>query len=136
MLLLDPGSDHVKYRAEAMDKPADWVKGQIVEELETLCRLSFRLQERDNRNLEVKVYDAAPTNHIYDFDGTMLIGIYWRKNPSFSAPQIEVVRQNGRASGTDLVQRINEQFEDLWTHSNTHATDVVKKLSGDGNEDM
>ena len=142
MLLLDPRSDHVKYRAEAMDNSADFVKGQIVEELQTLCRLSFRLQESDNRNLEVKVYDAAPTNHIYDFDGTMLIGIYWRKSPSYSGPQIEIDSQNERSSETDLVRRINEQFEDLWKHSKTHASDVVKKLSadnkpsGDSNEDM
>jgi hypothetical protein len=142
MLLLDPRSDQVKYRAEAMDYPADFVKGQIVEELETLCRLSFRLHESDNHNLEVKVYDAAPTNHIYDFDGTMLIGIYWRKSSSYSGPQIEIVAQNERSSETDLVRRIKEQFEDLWTHSKTHASDVVKKLSGakkpsgDSNEDM
>ena len=67
MLLLDPHSDQVKYRAEAMEKPADWVKVEILEELQTLCRISSRLEERDNHNLEVKVYDAAPTNHIYDF---------------------------------------------------------------------
>jgi hypothetical protein len=142
MLLLDPRSDHVKYRAEAMDKSADFVEGQIVDELETLCRLSFRLQGSDNRNLEVKVYDATPTNHIYDFDGTMLIGIYWRKSPSYSGPQIEIDSQNERSSETDLVRRINEQFEDLWKHSKTHTSDVVKKQSadnkpsGDSNEDM
>jgi hypothetical protein len=142
MLLLDPRSDHVKYRAEAMDNSADFVKGQIVEELQTLCRLSFSLQENDHRNLEVKVYDAAPTNHIYDFDGDMLIGLYWRKSPSYSGPQIEIVAEHERSSETELVRRIHKQFEDLWKHSKTHASDVVKTLSGDkkpsgdSNEDM
>jgi hypothetical protein len=137
MLLLDPHSDQVKYRAEAMEKPADWVKVEILEELQTLCRISSRLEERDNHNLEVKVYDAAPTNHIYDFDGTMLVGIYWRKIPSYSGPQIEIVAHGSeRSSGIDLVGRINEQFEDLWEHSETHAADVVKKLSGDSNKHM
>jgi Domain of unknown function (DUF5919) len=134
MLLLDPRSDHVKYRAEAMDNSADFVKGQILEELQTLRRLSFRLQESDNRNLEVKVYDAAPTNHIYDFDGTMLIGLYWRKSPSYSGPQIEIVAEHERSSETELVRRIHEQFDDLWTHSKTHASEVVKKLGGDSNK--
>jgi hypothetical protein len=137
MLLLDPHSDQVKYRAEAMEKPADWVKVEILEKLQTLCRISSRLEERDNHNLEVKVYDAAPTNHIYDFDGTMLVGIYWRKIPSYSGPQIEIVAHGSeRSSGIDLVGRINEQFEDLWEHSETHAADVVKKLSGDSNKHM
>jgi hypothetical protein len=135
MLLLDPGSDHVKYRAEAMDYSADFVKGQIVEELQTLCRLSSRLQESDHRNLEVKVYDAAPTNHIYDFDGTMLIGLYWRKSPSYSGPQIEIVAEHERSHETELVRRIHEQFDDLWNHSKTHASDVVKKQSGGSNEE-
>jgi hypothetical protein len=136
MLLLDPRSDQVRYRAEAMDKPADLVKGEILEELQTLCRLSSRLQEGDNHNLEVKVYDAAPTNHIYDFDGTMLVGIYWRKIPSYSGPQIEIVAHSERSSATDLVRRINEQFDDLWNRSQTHAADVVKILSGDSNKHM
>jgi heme-degrading monooxygenase HmoA len=128
ILLLDPRSPQVAYRARAMHEGTRSIKGQIEDELQKLCRISSELQESGNPNLEVKVYDAAPTNHIYDFDGTMIIGIYWRRLASFMGPQFELVAQNERSSGPHLVQLINEQFDDLWERSKTHATELLKIL--------
>jgi len=128
ILLLDPRSPQVAYRARAMHEGTRSIKGQIEDELQKLCRISFELQESGNPNLEVKVYDAATTNHIYDFDGTMIVGIYWRRLASFMGPQFELVAQNERSDGPHLVQLINEQFDDLWERSKTHATELLKTL--------
>jgi len=129
ILLLDPLSHQVAYRAKAMRKDTDWVRDQIKDELQSLRRITSELEDSGDPNLDVKVYNATPTNHVYDFDGTMLIGVYWRKIPSFKGPQLEIRTQDKRSSdGSQLAQFISDQFEDLWKQTNTDAAEALKKL--------
>jgi len=128
ILLLDPRSDQAEYRATAMHTSTRFVKGKIEEELHKLGRVCSELQQSGNSNLEAKVYDAAPSNHIYDFDGIMLIGMYWRNKASFMGPQLELVGQNERSDESNLAQLINEQFDDLWKESKIHVTELSKHL--------
>jgi heme-degrading monooxygenase HmoA len=128
ILFLDPRSPQVAYRAKAMHRTTGEIKNLIKDELQELCHISSELQKIGNSSLEVKVYDEVPTNHIYDFDGTLLIGIYWRKIASFRGPQLEIVAQDEPSNASKLVQRINEQFDDLWEQSTTTAAEALKKL--------
>jgi len=111
-----------------MQEPTGLIKGQIEGEFRDLCRMTSELQQSGHPNLEAKVYDAIPTNHIYDFDGTMLVGIYWRKPPPTVGPQFEIVAQNERSNGPELAKAINDQFQYLWQQSKTHAPEVLKEL--------
>jgi heme-degrading monooxygenase HmoA len=128
ILFLDPRSPQVAYRAKAMHRTTGEIKDNIKAELQELCQISSELEKDGKSSLEVKVYDEVPTNHVYDFDGIVLIGIYWRKIASFQGPQLEIDARDERSNASKLVQRINEQFDDLWERSTITPAEALKKL--------
>lgn len=114
ILLLDPFSDQVWYRAEAMrgrdgdDVNEEHVMFRIVDDLRFLLNdLRPRLEKC---KLEVRVYDATPTTHVYEFDGTKLMAVKGRGADAIYVPHFEIDDD----PKLPLAREINEDFEDLW----------------------
>lgn len=140
ILLLDPMSAQVRYRASAL--VGSMHKGKVEEDIEErakrhaikveetekdamryiknhlteLCEIRSDNKQTDGTyNVDVRVYDAAPTIQIYEFDRTKLIGVYWRKGYSVQGPQFEIVD----SETSPLANKIDEHFKDLWKHEST-----------------
>src|SRR5438270_262794 len=97
ILLLNPYSRQVKIRGDGLQKGGDRIqfsaqniKDEITRELALLERIYRKLASEGQgreKNLDVRVYDAAPIFHLYDFDGSMIIGMSWRDFTSLQGPQ-------------------------------------------------
>jgi hypothetical protein len=121
VLLLDPNSEQVRYRANAMDTvDEEGARTDIVGDLNELCRLRNKLPEECG--IEVRVYDAHPAIHIYDFYDTKILGIHWRQIRSIKGPQLEIV-----GATSDLALRLDSHFDSLWTDQRTR--DVQEALN-------
>lgn len=112
VLLLDPYSDQVRYRASALGAQQGMGGGgpqvareNIMEDLDALCRLN---------KVKVRVYDAAPIIAMFEFDSTKLIGIYWTGRYTIEGPQLEIVS----SETAYLTQEVDELFKDLWGEEN------------------
>src|SRR5215203_994340 len=111
VLLLNPQSAQVAYRAHHLGKgrTEDELRRQIVNELK---HLTEACAERPGLpgpcDITIKVYDAAPIFHMYDFGDTKLIGMCWRGTYSSWGPQFEI------QEGTRLASLVNDHFDDLW----------------------
>lgn len=114
MLLLNPYSPQVEYRAKAVGNKIEVIRSYIRNDLEEALFLCSELKE-DGYDIEIKAYDAAPVIHLYDFDGIRLIGLHWSKRASINGPQFELVGPPDGAERSDVIKRIDEHFEQLWT---------------------
>lgn len=107
VLLLDPYSDQVPYRARALVAQQGMgggplvARGNIMADLDALCRLN---------KVKVRVYDAAPIIAMFEFDSIKLIGIYWTGRYTINGPQLEIAS----SETAYLTQEVDELFKDLW----------------------
>jgi hypothetical protein len=141
ILLLDPSSGHVAGRAEALealDAPRftpERIRTDIIGDLTLLRDLNGEMwsdseKENTDANLEVKVYDAAPTIQLYDFDGIRIIGVPWRQCASRNAPQLEVKYPSTSSHLSSLAKRMDVHFEDLWEKTTTiDARDALERVN-------
>jgi hypothetical protein len=138
VLLLNPYSRQVTYRGDGLQKATDCeqfspqdIKDEIRRDLFALERIRIDLA-RDNKaqNLEVRVYNAAPAFHLYDFNGDMIMGIYWRDCSSTGGPQFEIVDSTENVKTVSAVQRIDSHFNALWNDAaiTIKADEVLKRI--------
>jgi hypothetical protein len=106
VLLLNPDSIQVRYRAHAQRVSADEFRRRIISDLRQLNDIGAETQGPGD--IMVKVYDATPVFHVFDFGTTKLMGPYWRREKSVWGTQFEV------AEHSDLGGLINAHFNDLW----------------------
>lgn len=110
ILLLDPFSAQVPYRASAVKRTEERVMNDLESHLEALCNIESNREMDGKHDVDVKVYDAAPTIQIYEFDRTKLLGVYWKGKYSVQGSQFEI-------AGPEtcfLAQQIDKHFEDIW----------------------
>lgn len=127
ILLLDPLSDQVGYRASAIGEDEATVRVKIKNDLEELENLKNGLEKLDKLkekyDLEYKVYDANPTIHIYEIDGTKLVTPKWRRINTIYAPQLEIVDPESH-----LGKRVEIEFNDLWHNNEPIVRDGLEAL--------
>jgi len=142
ILLLAPSSQQVVARAEALNDERytpQRIRDNIVNDLKVLRNyrmllpdISSEVEEHNGPNLEVKVYDAAPTIQLYQFGDSRIIGVPWRKCASQNAPQLEINDFNSGNRLSALAKRIDAQFEDLWDSKRTiDATEELERVNNE-----
>lgn len=118
ILLLNPYSRQVRVRGEGLEKgisyPAQDITNQIKSDLSALRGIYRELEHKGKQgNLQVKVYDVAPAFHLYEFDGSKFIGVYWRDCSSVDGTQLEI-DSKGASARLPLAQRIDHHFQAIW----------------------
>ena len=106
VLLLSPESIQVPYRAHAQGMSTESFRSRILSDLEQLNTINDVAQGAGK--ITVKVYDATPVFHVFDFGTTKLMAPYWRLEKSVWGTQFEV------AEVSNLGGLINTHFNDLW----------------------
>jgi hypothetical protein len=106
ILLLSPESPQVRYRAHSLDLTESTLKERIVADLRVLNAMNDNAQGAGK--ITVKVYDALPAFHVFDFGTTKLMAPYWRLSRSTWGPQFEIEEVS------NLGALINDHFNDLW----------------------
>jgi hypothetical protein len=130
ILLLNPTSEHVKYRGQALANTgvtsAD-VKSNIEGDLKILGQVLGKLdQNRGTKGtLEIRVYDVTPVVNMYRFDEVRIIGTYLWAEDSITGPQFEVKAVDGDES-TPLVADFNAHFKKIWDLQGEHPTKKVR----------
>ncbi len=114
MLLLDPDSPQVKYRADALENIAD-VREEIKLDLRALGKVLGELEQKSGYEgkLEIRLYDATPVVSMYKFDDTWIVAAYlwgtdylWNK----AARQIKVEKGNLVTTGRGGEQEVVEEL--------------------------
>jgi hypothetical protein len=123
ILLLNPESTQVRYRAHSLDMPEDDFRGRIMSDLRRLNAMDDRAQGAGK--ITVKVYDALPAFHVFDFGTTKLMAPYWRIATSTQGPQFEI------AEVSNLAAKINEHFNDLWNDERPMDGQQVTKYASE-----
>jgi hypothetical protein len=110
ILMLSPQSPQVAYRAHHLgNRTEDELRQQIMSELTHLIdACTKRPGSQGPCDITIKVYDAPPIFHMYDFGDIKLIGMCWRLTHSAWGPQFEI------QEGTPLANLANSHFDDLW----------------------
>lgn len=106
ILLLNPESTQVRYRAHSLNMEESDFRGRIISNLRVLNAMNDTAQGAGT--ITVKVYDALPAFHVFDFGTTKLMAPYWRMKTSTQGPQFEI------AEVSTLGGIINNHFNDLW----------------------
>jgi hypothetical protein len=132
ILLLDPESDHVRYRAAAMNYRPDTVRSRIEADLEKLQELREELRLDHEDKVKIKVYDASPSVNMFCFDDTTIFGLYLRNIDSLRAPQFTVGPTDDANVNTEgqftvdtreyfVAKQLESHFESLWEAKETTA---------------
>lgn len=123
ILLLDPTSDHVKFRAKSLDTAEADVRGHIEDDLKELGKALNKVNQnqRYKDRLRIRVYDAPPVINMYRFDDTRLIGTYLWGEDSLLGPQFEV-KETDHAQGALLVEQFDAHFENIWEKATKQVT--------------
>jgi hypothetical protein len=124
VLFLSPESKQVAYRAHHLGRRTeDRLRTQILNELTDLVDMC---KDDPDLDLTVKVYDAAPVFHMFDFGRTKLIGPCWRLERSVWGTQFEIQEK------TPLAKLVNNHFDDLWDDrrlfNGKHVTEEASKV--------
>jgi hypothetical protein len=106
ILLLNPESTQVRYRAHSLNMEESDFRGRIISNLRALNAMNETAPGAGT--ITVKVYDALPAFHVFDFGTTKLMAPYWRMKTSTQGPQFEI------AEVSTLGGIINKHFNDLW----------------------
>jgi hypothetical protein len=88
ILLLNPESTQVRYRAHSLDMLESTFRDRIISNLRVLNAMNDTAQGAGT--ITVKVYDALPAFHVFDFGTTKLMAPYWRMKTSTQGPQFEI----------------------------------------------
>jgi len=122
ILLLDPTSEHVEHRAQALSSTgvdAQTIKSNIEGDLDILERV---LKEYDHENggyegkLEVRVYDVTPVVNMYRFDDIRIVGTYLWGEDSITGPQFEVKGTEG-SGRTPFADDFDAHFKKIWDYT-------------------
>ena len=111
ILLLNPESDQVGYRAKALDEDVDEVRSSIKADLVKLQKV--RLDGHKDK-IELRVYDASPSVNMFSFDDFRLMGLYLRGFDSIESTQFSVSTRD-----RFLAVQLDRHFENLWTADET-----------------
>jgi hypothetical protein len=127
ILLLDPTSDHVKFRAKSLDMAEADVQRHIEDELKELGKVLSKVSQDGGYKgkLTVRVYDATPVINMYRFDDTRLIGTYLWGEDSLLGPQLEVKTMDDSQKAL-LVDQFDAHFKNIWEKATKRVT--TKKI--------
>src|SRR5829696_3087929 len=131
ILLLNPESDQVRYRAAAVDEDVDTIKFSIKADLAKLEKVRRNLHEiSHDSDIEIRVYDASPSVNMFRFDDIRIFGLYLYGLDSLNSPQF-TVDTSGRyvepAGDTFKVETkehfvarlLDDHFDNLWNAKET-----------------
>jgi hypothetical protein len=135
VLVLDPTSEQVVHRANALRIDKEQAISEIEEDLKALNKIKEEIGSEFD--FDVKAYDALPGFQLFRFDDRRLVGVYWRDGSSIQGPQFEIVGSTADTEKTRLAQRVDLHFDDLWRDMSTkspskalqdleHAREVAK----------
>jgi hypothetical protein len=121
ILLLDPTSEHVEHRAQALSPTgvdAQTIKSNIEGDLDILGRV---LKEYDQNGgyegkLEVRVYDVTPVLNMYRFDDIRIVGMYLWGEDSITGPQFEV-KGTESLRRTPFADHFDAHFKRIWDYT-------------------
>jgi hypothetical protein len=124
ILLLDPTSEHVEHRAQALSSTgvdAQTIKSNIEGDLDILGRV---LKEYDQNGgnkghkgkLEVRVYDVTPVVNMYRFDDIRIVGMYLWEEDSITGPQFEV-KGTESLRRTPFADHFDAHFKKMWDYT-------------------
>ncbi|GAA1165258.1 hypothetical protein F4556_006838 [Kitasatospora gansuensis] len=117
IMLLDPDSLAAQQRSHELS--AD-VRHEILRTIRDLRRIETRLAPERRAQLQVRVYDAAPSIQLYRCGQRMMVSFFPVDRRSGDAQQLEV-----RAT-TPLGSFVSERFAELW-NSGRPINDLLKK---------
>ena len=134
MVLLDPDSPQVKYRADALENMAD-VREEIKLDLKALATVLGELAQKSGYEgkLEIRLYDATPVVSMYRFDDTWIVASYLWGTDSIMGPQFEVKR-GASTKPTPLAESLDEHFRNLWNKAARQIKVEKGKLVTTGRE--
>jgi len=113
ILLLDPTSEHVKYRSQALGTN---VKGEIENDLVCLGRTVRELEQKNPEykdKLQIKVYNATPVVNMYRFGDTRIVGMYLWGTDSTRGPQLRMKACND-CQKAFLIEPLDKHFNKIW----------------------
>jgi len=122
ILLLDPDSDHVGYRARALGwHPDDQAKAEarMKWEIETDLEEIMEICKGHEETIKIKLYDASPTVNMFCFDDIRIFGLYLRGTDSVESAQFIVDTTD--IPNTFLAQQLDDHFEKLWSSGETRV---------------
>ncbi|PWU48224.1 hypothetical protein DLE60_34490 [Micromonospora globispora] len=115
VLLLDPDSAAASQRAEEI-RPVN-VREVIVDNLRRLNEFAESLDAETRARLQVRIYDASPTVHMFRWDDKALISFFPVGVRASAAPHLEVFM------GSPLGEFVESRFDELWGHPSTRRLD-------------
>ncbi|MGC5022300.1 hypothetical protein [Micromonospora sp. DT47] len=115
VLLLDPDSAAASQRAEEI-RPVN-VREVIADNLRRLNEFAESLDAEARARLQVRIYDASPTVHMFQWDDKALISFFPVGVRASAAPHLEVFM------ASPLGEFVESRFDELWRHPSTRRLD-------------
>lgn len=115
VLLLDPDSAAASQRAEEI-WPVN-VREVIVENLRLLNEFTRSLTADQRNRFQVRIYDAAPSIHLFRWDDKALISFFPVGVRASASPHLEVYMSS------PLGEFVEGRFQYLWGHPSTRRLD-------------
>lgn len=120
LLLLDPDSAAASQRKEEI-RPVK-VREVIVDNLRRLNDFAQALDPDGRGRLHVRIYDASPSIHMFQWDDKALISFFPVGVRASAAPHLEVFM------GSPLGEFVEGRFDELWRHPSTRRLDEYTSL--------
>lgn len=109
VLVLSPESGHI---TDDLAKEIGQHSAEIIKEkMRIVLRILKRLAQ-ENKNFEVRCYDATPNFKILLFDGVMFVSAFTEPENDRNAKMLRITRE-----GTPLFRGLEKHFDDLWRRS-------------------